>query len=453
METDRKKSFFIETYGCQMNEYDSGIVRSILEEAGYHPVDDPERAGLILLNTCAVREKAHERIYGRLQALSYLKKRNSHLRFGLLGCMAQNLKEELIGPGRVDFVVGPDNYRELPEILDEAKAPEETNPGENSHAGLVRTILSGEETYQEIRPSVVKGPTAYLAIMRGCNNYCTFCVVPYTRGKERSRSPESILDEIQSLQEQSGVKEVTLLGQNVNSYRYGSDGFVELIRLILDRTDLPRIRFTSPHPHDFPEPLLELMASSKRFVPHIHLPLQSGSSAVLKRMRRDYDAGGFLRLVKDIRSIVPGVSLTTDLIVGFCGETDPEYRETLDLVETIGFDAAFMFKYSERKGTVAARIYPDDVPEEVKLQRLDKLIQLQNRISGEKNRGRIGGRETVLVEGPSRRTPEDWMGRSAGNQTVAFPVTGQESVGDLVEIRITGATSRTLRGERILIGN
>lgn len=433
--------FYIETYGCQMNEYDSGIVHSLLVESGYTPVDGPEGADLILFNTCAVREKAHERIYGRLDALRHLRKRNPALRFGLLGCMAQNLGDDLAGEGAgLDLVVGPDNYRDLPEILDRVAG---------DHGTIVHTILSGTETYDDVHPAVVRGPMAFVTVMRGCNNYCSFCVVPYTRGKERSRPPESIVAEINRLRIDSGIREVTLLGQNVNSYRQGEQDFASLIRQVLDHTGIERIRFTSPHPHDFPDDLIDLMASEPRFMPHIHLPLQSGSAEVLKRMKRDYTPEQFLELVDRMRSRVPDLALTTDVIVGFSDESEEDFLETLKVMEAVQFDSAFMFKYSERKGTVAERLYEDNIPEEVKLDRLTRLIELQGKISAAANRKQEGCETRVLVEGTSRRDQREWIGRTPGNRTVIFPEKSGEALspGDLVNVRILSSTQASLRGE------
>ncbi len=295
-------NLFVETYGCQMNEYDSGLVRTILGREGFSSVQEPEGAGVIFLNTCAVREKAHSRIYGRVQALQYLKKRHPETLIGILGCMAQNLGEELLGMGlSVDLVVGPDNYRELPRMIQEVRS--RPRP-------LSLTRLSSRETYEDLEPVVVNGPLAFVTVMRGCNNFCSFCVVPYTRGRERSRSAESVVAEVRRLVEQESVREVTLLGQNVNSYLHEGVTFTELVRRILGETDLARLRFTSPHPHDFPEELLRLMAEEERFASHIHLPVQSGADRILKRMKRDYTRREFLRLVDTIRSTVPGVGAT-----------------------------------------------------------------------------------------------------------------------------------------------
>ncbi len=427
---------YLETYGCQMNEYDSGLVRGILGRDGYSVVATPEEADVILLNTCAIREKAHEKIYGRVEALAHLKRKNKGLAIGILGCMAQNLGEDLFHLGLpVDIVLGPDNYRSLPELLRARGA----DP-------LRLTRLSVSETYEDLDAAAVDGPTALVTIMRGCNNFCSFCVVPYTRGRERSRTPESIVEEIRRLEDQ-GVREVTLLGQNVNSYRYESYDFAALVEKVLTGTNVARIRFTSPHPHDFPEHLLRLMGREERFCSQIHLPLQSGSTSVLARMKRDYTREEYRDLTAKIREIVPGIGLSTDVIVGFCGETESEFEDTLSLVEETGFDLAYMFRYSERDHTLAKKQYPDDVPEETKLARLDRLIQLQLGRSETQNQREIGRVHNVLIQGPSRRSKADWMGRTNHGKAVIFPAAPGQNVGDLIDVRITAATSATLRGE------
>ena len=411
------KRLYLESYGCQMNEYDSGIVRSILSQAGYRSTDTSHDADLILLNTCAIRERAQERIYGRLASFSPIKRKRPQVIIGILGCMAQNLGDELFAMGLpLDFVLGPDNYRQLPDLVARVR---------NAYPQAVAwniTHLSRDETYEELQPKVVSGKLAFLTIMRGCDNFCSFCVVPYTRGRERSRSPYSIITEIQDLIENEDVREVTLLGQNVNSYHWQGFSFCDLITQILEQTTIERIRFTSPHPHDFPQELLTLMAHEERFCSQIHLPLQSGSSTVLKRMKRDYNREEFLALVDRIRNKIPEVGLTTDVIVGFCGETQDEFAETLSLMQEVGFDMAYMFRYSERNHTWAKKHLQDDVPEEIKLQRLDQLIKLQQGISREINKSLIGKEFSVLVEGPSRRSSVELMGRTLSGKAVVFPV-------------------------------
>ncbi|MEQ9366956.1 MAG: tRNA (N6-isopentenyl adenosine(37)-C2)-methylthiotransferase MiaB [Leptospirales bacterium] len=460
---------YVETYGCQMNEYDSGLVRSILGEAGYSRADTADEAGVILLNTCAIREKAHEKVYNRLHALGHLKRKDPRTVIGILGCMAQNLGDDLFAQGLpVDFVMGPDNYRELPAIVARIRSGQESN--------LNITQLSRTETYEEIDPKVVSGKLAFVTIMRGCDNFCSFCVVPYTRGRERSRSSQSIVNEINELIQVDGVREVTLLGQNVNSYSHNqtpvgeSFRFRHLIERILKETDIARIRFTSPHPHDFPEDLLELMAAEPRFCSQIHLPVQSGSTATLERMKRDYSREEFLALVDQIRARMPDAGLTTDVIVGFSGETDSEFEETLSLMARVRFDMAFMFHYSERSQTYAHKRMPDDVPQAVKLERLRRLIELQTEIAREKNAALVGESFEVLIEGRSKRSAVELMGRSAAGKTIIFPAphlkvqkgAGRASgddlspaadsldldryLGRLVSVKITESTPATLRG-------
>lgn len=437
---------FVETYGCQMNEYDSGIVRRLFGDRGYSVVQDEKLADVILLNTCAIREKAHERVYGRLQSLNHLKRKNPSLVIGVLGCMAQNLGEDLHGMGLpVDLVLGPDNYRDLPDLVQDIRS---------GKGGATLARLSSSETYEEIEPEVVSGCLAFVTIMRGCNNFCSFCVVPFTRGRERSRNSDSIVQEVRNLVSHRGVAEVTLLGQNVNSYREeGGLDFSGLVSRILRETDIKRIRFTSPHPHDFPRHLLELMASEPRFCNHIHLPLQAGSSEVLQRMNRDYSRETFLQLVSEIRALMPDVGLTTDIIVGFPGETEEQFQQTLEVVQHCQFDMAYMFKYSERDHTLARKKYADDVPEDVKLDRLSRLISLQTSLSAEKNKREIGSIHEVLIEGTSKRSSQDWMGRTDSGKVVVFPAPEGAGLADLdryrgslVSVEIQSCTQATLRG-------
>ncbi len=449
----RAPHVFIETFGCQMNEYDTELVRSILKDKGYRFTDSAETADVVLLNTCAIRENAHNKVYGHLGALKPLKE-DKGLVIGVLGCMAQNLKKDLMeGDSLIDILAGPDSYRSLPELLEKAAA------GRKSMA----VDLSEYETYADITPDRVEGVTAWIAVMRGCDNFCTFCVVPYTRGRERSRGFDGVVREAEALAA-SGCKQITLLGQNVNSYRDGAHDFADLLLAVADIRGIERVRFTSPHPKDFPEKLLEAVAGHPRICKHIHLPLQAGNDRILQLMDRTYTRTEYLALVDRIRTRCPEITLTTDIIAGFCSETDAEFADTEDLVKQVEYHSAFIFKYSERKNTIAARKYADDVPDDVKAARVTRLVERQRAISLKKNLAMIGKPVKVLVECDGKRSSDQWMGRTDGNIVTVFPKRGlahfreDEKVpdplssikpGSLTPVRITDATVTTLYGEAV----
>jgi tRNA-2-methylthio-N6-dimethylallyladenosine synthase len=426
----------METFGCQMNEYDTELVRSIMKARGFQftPVD--EEADVILFNTCAIRENAHNRLYGHLARYKARKKERG-LVIGVLGCMAQNLKQELLDTRSwIDVLVGPDAYRRLPDLLTDAL--------EHQRRGLA-VDLSEYETYVQIVPDRGGGVNGWIAVMRGCDNFCSFCVVPYTRGRERSRDPEGILEETRRLASQ-GVRQITLLGQNVNSYRSGAWDFARLLVEVADVPGIQRVRFTSPHPKDFPPALLEAVAQHPIICNQIHLPLQSGNDRMLERMGRGYTRKEYLKLVEAIRSKGPLV-LTTDLICGFCGETDEEFQDTYDLMKEMEYQAAFVFKYSERKHTIAARKYPDDVPEQVKGYRTNQLIELQKEISLQKNQALIGTEVDVMIEGDAKKSDQQWMGHTEANVTVVWPKGDlMRSPGDFASVFIQDATPSTLYG-------
>ena len=431
---------YLETYGCQMNEYDSELVRAILDNGSFRMTPSLEEADVVLLNTCAIRESAHDRIHGRLGHLHQLKKRNPRLIVGVLGCMAQNLKQDLLDRHPVvDLVAGPDAYKRLPRLIHSVC--------DSGQKGL-DIDLSEYETYSDIAPARVPGVNAWIACMRGCDNFCTFCVVPYTRGRERSRAPESVVDEARRLAAQ-GYKQVTLLGQNVNSYRFESTDFATLLLQVAAVDGIERLRFTSPHPKDFPRALLQAMRAQPKLCKHIHLPLQAGNDAVLERMRRTYTRQEFLALVDEIRAVLPEVCLSTDVICGFPGEDDAAFEDTVEVMERVRFDAAYIFKYSERRNTIAQRKDVDDVPAAVKTARVVRLNALQKAISLERHRRYVGQVLAVLVEGPSRKSASDLLGRDDGNHCVVLPASGL-APGATVPVRILAATAHTLLGEAVL---
>ncbi|TVR16016.1 MAG: tRNA (N6-isopentenyl adenosine(37)-C2)-methylthiotransferase MiaB [Balneolaceae bacterium] len=431
----KNKRFYIETYGCQMNFADSEVVNSILLDEGMAPVQTAEEADVIFVNTCSIRENAETRVWNRLKEFRSLKKEKEQLTVGVLGCMAERIKDRIIEQEQlVDIVVGPDAYRDIPNLLAEVEDGRKA----------VNVLLSLEETYADISPvrTSGNGVTAFVSIMRGCDNMCAFCVVPFTRGRERSRPLQSILREIQELSDQ-GYKEVTLLGQNVNSYKYEDIDFTRLMDEASKVNSEMRFRFSSPHPKDFPEPLLHLIAERPNLCNYIHIPAQSGSSSMLERMRRPYTREQYLALIEQMREIIPGVSLSTDMIAGFCDETEEEHRDTMTLMKIVEYDLAYMFAYSERERTLAHRKYEDNVPEDVKKRRLTEIIQQQMAIQEKNNRLEIGKRHLVLVEGESKRSSEQLSGRTDTNKMVVFDRKDFEK-GDYVDVEITDCTSATL---------
>ena len=432
------KKFYIETYGCQMNFADTEVVNSILIEDGMTPVLSAEEADIIFVNTCSIRENAETRVWNRLKEFRSIKKEKQHLTVGVMGCMAERVKEKIIDQEQlVDIVVGPDAYRDIPNLL------AEVDDGRKA----VNVLLSLEETYADITPVRTSGNglTAFVSIMRGCDNMCAFCVVPFTRGRERSRPMESILREVQQLSDQ-GYKEVTLLGQNVNSYKYQDIDFTRLMDEASKLDPEMRFRFSSPHPKDFPEPLLHLIAGRPNLCNYIHIPAQAGSDTMLERMRRPYTREQYLKLTDRMREIIPGVSLSTDIIAGFCGETEEEHQATMTLMEKVEYDLAYMFAYSERERTLAHRKYEDDVPEEVKKRRLSEIIKQQMEIQEKRNKHEIGNIHIVLAEGTSKKSDEQLSGRSDTNKMVVFD-REQYQKGDYVAVEIKEYTSATLIGK------
>jgi tRNA-2-methylthio-N6-dimethylallyladenosine synthase len=428
---------YIETYGCQMNVNDSEVILSILQDAGYALTEDIEEASVILANTCSIRDNAEQRIWGRIDQFKLQKRKREGVVIGIVGCMAERLKDKLLEA--VDLVAGPDSYRSLPQLL-EAITPDSPQ---------INVLLSHEETYADISPVRLdkNGVSAFISIMRGCNNVCSYCVVPYTRGAERSRDPHTIVREAKILFEH-GYKEVTLLGQNVDSYLWKSEegeqvNFAGLLEMVAGISPEMRVRFSTSHPKDISDEVIYTMAAHDNICNHIHLPVQSGSSQMLEKMRRKYDREWYLERVRKIRSVIPDCGITTDVIAGFSGETEQDHTDTLTLMEEVVFDSAFMFAYSERPGTLASKKYPDDIPYEVKTQRLNEIIALQGRMSLKSNEREIGRRLKVLVEGPSKKNPEELCGRAGSNKMCVFPSRGEQP-GDYCEVEVTAVTSATL---------
>ena len=453
------KKLYIETYGCQMNVADSEVVASVMKMAGYETCDNADEADAVFLNTCSVRDNAEQKIINRLEALNAMRRPGRKMIIGVLGCMAERVKDELISKHHADLVAGPDAYLTLPDLTAQAEAGHKA----------INIELSTTETYRDIVPQRICGPHVggFVSIMRGCNNFCHYCIVPYTRGRERSRDPESILREVADLHDR-GYKEVTLLGQNVNSYagefkikneqlKINNDGeggaadggkvtFPALLRLVAETFPDMRIRFTTSHPKDMSDETLEVIASHDNLCRHIHLPVQSGSDRILKLMNRKYTREWYLGRVAAIRRIIPDCSITTDIFVGYHSETEEDHQMSLSLMKEVGYDSAFMFKYSERPGTYASKHLPDDVPEEVKLRRLSEMIELQTRLSAERNAMDVGREFDVLVEGFSKRSREQLFGRTSQNKVVVFDK-GNHRIGDIVRVRVTSSSSATLKGE------
>ena len=428
-----KRKIYIETYGCQMNLADSEVVLSILSDDGYEITKKENEANVILLNTCSVRDNAEQRIHGRLGNLKRLKNGDEKVVLGVIGCMAERMRDKLLEKEDfVDVVVGPDEYRKLPEYLDTAFAG----------AKGIGVRLSKTETYDDIVPYREDGLSAWISVMRGCDKFCTYCVVPFTRGRERSRSLSSVVSEIRELS-QKGFREITLLGQNVNSYNDNGNDFADLMRAAADVDRNIRIRFTTSHPQDLSDKLLYAIAENENICNYIHLPVQSGSDRILKLMNRTYTIGHYLNLIEKARDIIPGVSFSTDIIAGFPTETEEDHQMTLDVIEKVRYDGAFMFKYSPREGTKAYR-FEDDVPEDVKSRRLTEIINLQQSISNEINQKLIGTEEVVLVEGASRKSENDLSGRGDTNKVVVFPKLAGINRGDYVKVKIRKASSATL---------
>lgn len=439
------KKVRIETYGCQMNVADSEVVAAVMELAGYDVTAVDDEAYAVLLNTCSIRDNAEQKIYNRLAYWNSRRKKNGRrIIIGVIGCMAERLKEKLISAHGVDIVCGPDSYLELPDLMAAAE----------NGAPAINVDLSTTETYRDVMPRRLTGGSVsgYISIMRGCNNFCSYCIVPYTRGRERSREPFSILRELSDLRAR-GFKEVILLGQNVDSYNYcdaegKSVDFARLLEMVAEAAPDMRIRFTTSHPKDMSDSTLEAMARHENIARHIHLPVQSGSNSVLQDMNRKYTREWYLDRVAAIRRILPDAGISTDMFTGFHNETEEDFQQTLSLMEEVGFDSAFMFKYSERPGTLASRTMPDNIPEDVKIERLNRMIALQNELSLKSNLKDVGKEFEVLVEGVSKRSDKEMFGRTSQNKVVVFP-RGEVKEGDFVRVKVNKATSATLLGELV----
>ena len=430
------KKLLIETYGCQMNVADSEVVASVMGMAGYEVTESADEADAVFLNTCSVRDNAEQKILSRLEFYHSLQRKTGRrIIVGVLGCMAERVREELIEAHHADLVAGPDAYLSLPDLIAQVECGQKA----------INVELSTTETYRDIVPRRICGPhiSGFVSIMRGCNNFCHYCIVPYTRGRERSRDVESILRECRDLQ-QRGYKEVTLLGQNVNSYKNGCT-FPELLRLVAREVPQMRVRFTTSHPKDMSDETLRVISEEPNICHHIHLPVQSGSNRILERMNRKYTREWYLERVAAIRRIIPDCAISTDIFVGYSGETEEDHQQSLSLMREVGYDSAFMFKYSERPGTYASKHLPDDVPEEVKIRRLNEIIALQNELSAEANRRCIGKEYEVLIEGVSKRSRDELFGRTGQNKVVILPREGLH-IGQVVSAVITESSSATLKG-------
>ncbi len=439
-EKKMKKKVYIETYGCQMNVADSELVATLIGEKGYELTNDISEADVMFVNTCAVREHAEQRVLSRLDYFNTFKQKRPDVKIGVLGCMAERMRDTLFEKKPfVDIVAGPDAYRNLPEMIATTESGQKT----------INVILSKEETYEGILPTRYdsNGLSAFISIMRGCDNMCTFCIVPFTRGRERSRSVDSILEETRQIVSE-GYREITLIGQNVDKYSYKDVNFARLLALVADEAKDLRIRFATSYPQHFTEEVLQVMAEKSNVCHYIHLPVQSGSNRILERMKRGYTREWYLERIAMIRSYVPDAAISTDIIAGFCGETEEDHKDTLRLMEEVGFDYAYMFKYSERPGTYAAKFLKDDVPEEVKARRLNEIIDLQRKLSEASNKKDLNKVFKVLVEGKSKKSDKELFGRNSQNKVIVFPAKNVKK-GDLVRVKVTGYTSATLKGEII----